>query len=120
MGLLDRLLGGGVASVDAREAREAIDDGAVMIDVRTTREWNAGHAPFATHVPMDQLDRKLSRISKAKKVVVVCRSGSRSRMACRQLSSAGYDVLNLSGGLRSWERAGLPVVDQRGRPGAVA
>lgn len=120
MGLLHRLLGGGVVSVNPSEARQALDDGAVMIDVRTTSEWNAGHAPFATHVPMDQLDRKLNRVAKTKQVVVVCRSGNRSRTVCRQLASDGYDVRNLSGGLRAWDRAGLPVVDNRGRPGVVA
>jgi rhodanese-related sulfurtransferase len=120
MGLFGRLLGGGIASMSAREAREAVDAGAAMVDVRSSREWNAGHAPFATHVPLDQLDRRMNRVPKSKQVVVVCRSGSRSRTACRQLSSAGYDVINLSGGLRAWDRAGLPVVDNRGRPGVVS
>jgi rhodanese-related sulfurtransferase len=119
MGFLDRLLGGGVDSLNAQQAREAIDAGAVLIDVRTTREWNAGHAPFATHVPMDQLDRRLNRVTTGQQVVVVCRSGTRSRAVCRQLASAGYDARNLAGGLRAWDRAGLPLVDNRGRPGVV-
>jgi rhodanese-related sulfurtransferase len=119
MGLLSRLLGGGVPSLGPAQAREAVDAGAVMIDVRTTREWNAGHAPLARHVPLDQLTQKLGRVPRSGQVVVACRSGHRSRSASRQLVSAGYDVVNLSGGLRGWERAGLPLVDSRGRPGTV-
>lgn len=105
--------------MDAVTARELVDDGAAMLDVRTTHEWNAGHAPFATHVQLHELGTRLNRVPKNKKVVVVCRSGNRSRRACRQLVSAGYDVVNLRGGMGAWQRTGQPVVDRSGRPGGV-
>jgi len=120
MGVLAGLLGRRYESISAEQAHQAVDEGALMIDVRSSREWNAGHAPLARHVPMDQLENRLGRVPQDRRVVVVCRSGSRSRSVCRRLSSMGYDVVNLSGGLSSWARHGFPVVDSRGRKGAVA
>jgi rhodanese-related sulfurtransferase len=117
VGFLSRLFGGGVPAVDAATARQLVDDGAVMIDVRTTQEWNAGRAPFAVHVPMSDLSRRMNRIPKSKQVVVACRSGNRSRHVCRQLAAAGYDVVNLRGGMVAWQRTGQPVVDRSGRTG---
>ncbi len=120
MSLMGRLFGGGVPSIDASEARTLVDEGAVMIDVRSTAEWNAGHAPMAKHVALNELGQRMSRLPKGKKVIVVCRSGSRSRAACRQLASAGIDVVNLRRGLHGWQHAGQPLVDRRGRPGVLA
>ena len=120
MSLLGKLFGGGVPSVDATQARALVDAGAVMIDVRSTAEWNAGHAPMAKHVPLGELSQRMTRLPKGKQVIVVCRSGSRSRGACRQLAAGGVDVVNLSRGLHGWQRAGQPLVDRRGRPGVLA
>jgi rhodanese-related sulfurtransferase len=50
---------------------------------------------------------------------VACRSGRRSALAARQLVAGGVDAHNLSGGMAAWARAGLPVVDRRGRAGTV-
>ena len=118
MGVFGSLFGGGVRSVKVAQARELVDDGAAMVDVRTTQEWNAGHPPFAVHVPLEAMGRA-SRLPKSKPVVVVCRSGSRSRQACKTLSGMGYEVVNLSGGLAAWRRAGQPLVDRNGRPGGL-
>ncbi len=119
MSFLGRLLGG-VPSVSPGEARELVDTGAVMVDVRTTGEWNAGHCAFALHMVLDQLSEKQRRIPKNKKVVVVCRSGNRSRGATKHLIASGYDAVNLSGGMNAWQRSGESLVDRSGRPGRVA
>lgn len=119
MGFFNRLFGG-VPSVTALEARQLVDDGAVMVDVRTTSEWNAGHYPLAIHLSVDQLTQKQRRIPRDKRVVVACRSGGRSRGATKQLIDAGYDAVNLSGGMGAWHRAGQTLVDRSGRPGRLA
>jgi rhodanese-related sulfurtransferase len=111
---------GGVPSVSAAQARELVDAGAVMVDVRTTGEWNAGHCSFALHMAVDQLSQKQRRIPTNKKVVVVCRSGNRSRGATKQLIAAGYDAVNLSGGMNASQRSGERLVDRSGKPGRVA
>ncbi len=116
---LGSLFGGGVPAVGAAEARQLVDDGAAMVDVRSTNEWNAGHAPFALHVQLSELAGRMHRVPKGRPVVVVCRSGSRSRSACRSLAAAGYDVVNLRGGMTAWSRSGQPVVGRAGRPGSV-
>ena len=116
---LGRLFGGGVPTVGAAEARRLVDDGATMVDVRSTHEWNAGHAPFARHMQLSELADRMHRVPKGHPVVVVCRSGSRSRSACRSLAAAGYDVVNLRGGMAAWSRTGQPVVGRAGRPGSV-
>lgn len=118
MSLFSRLFGG-VPSVSAQEARQLVDDGAVMVDVRSTAEWNAGHYPLAVHLSGDQLTQKQKRIPKNKPVVVVCRSGSRSRGATKRLIDAGFDAVNMSGGMHAWHRSGQPLVDRSGKPGRL-
>jgi rhodanese-related sulfurtransferase len=110
----------GVPSVTANEAVQLVDAGAVMVDVRTTAEWNAGHGPFAQHMELAQLAARQRRIPDSKQVVVVCRSGNRSRGATRQLIAAGFDAVNVSGGMNAWQRAGGRLVDRSGKPGRVA
>ena len=119
MSLLGRIFGG-VPSVSVQEARQLVDGGAVMVDVRSTSEWNAGHSPFAKHMAREQLAVKQHRIPVGKKAVVVCRSGSRSRGATKHLIAAGYDAVNLSGGMNAWVRQGQMVVNRAGKPGRVA
>ena len=53
-------------------------------------------------------------------VITVCRSGARSARAAALLTRDGRDVVNLSGGMHAWARAGLPVVGSGGTPGRVA
>ena len=80
-----------------------------MLDVRTPEEWNEYHIPGSTLIPLDQLETRLNEVPKDKDVVVVCRSGNRSLSATRQLASAGFNVVNLRGGMLAWSRARLPI-----------
>ena len=79
-----------------------------------------GHAPRARHVPLGQLDRRLGELPSGRPIVTVCRSGNRSARAAALLARDGREVSNLTGGMRAWARAGLPVVAAGGRPGRVA
>jgi rhodanese-related sulfurtransferase len=108
-----------VPSVSGHVAVRLVDAGAVMVDVRSTAEWNAGHGPFAQHMALPQLARRQSRIPDGKQVVVVCRSGRRSKGATRQLIAAGHDAVNVSGGMAAWQQAGGRLVDRSGKPGRV-
>ncbi|MCU0265830.1 MAG: rhodanese-like domain-containing protein [Actinomycetia bacterium] len=109
-----------VPAVGADEARTLVSQGAALLDVRESTEWNAGHAPQAVHVPVSRLQDLARRVPKGKKVVVVCRSGNRSAHVVRTLAGQGYDAVNLSGGMHAWRSAGGAVVDRHGRPGTVA
>ena len=82
----------------------------VLIDVRTPQEFKSGHIPGAKNVPLQSLSENLKKVPKDKTVMVVCRSGHRSGMACRILSNAGYDnITNVRGGTMRWIAAGHEV-----------
>jgi len=99
-------------SVDAKEAYRLIeeDKNLTLLDVRTPEEFKLdGYILGAKLIPVGQLSKKLSEVDKSKKVLVYCRSGSRSVAASRLLSNSGFVVLNLSGGMNSWSSSGFVV-----------
>jgi phage shock protein E len=79
-----------------------------LLDVRTPNEYKMAHISGAELIPLDELSLKINRIPKAKDIICVCASGSRSVVAVRHLTSLGYRVSNLNGGMNHWMRAGLP------------
>jgi len=111
---------GRVPSVDVAEARKLLDGGAVLLDVRRDDEWQAGHAPHARHIPLDQLVARAGEVPPDQQIVAVCRSGARSGQAARFLRGSGVDVVNLDGGMRAWAHAGGDVVREGGGHGHVA
>ena len=117
MGLMDMFAK--LPSVDAETARDLVRDGAVLLDVREPNEWNAGHAPQAAHLPLGRISEASKKVKAGKHVVVVCRSGNRSKSATKALISMGFDAVNLSGGMTAWASAGGQVVDRSGRVGAI-
>lgn len=77
-------------------------DNVVILDVREPDEWEAGHIPGAKHIPLGQINRALNEIEPKQETIVVCRSGGRSGRACEYLSSLGYNVVNMPGGMTEW------------------
>ena len=83
---------------------------AIIIDVREDDEWQAQHIPGAIHIPLGQLNERLSELKDYKNspIITQCRSGKRSAQAQEALKLAGFtQVVNLSGGLMAWAKAGL-------------
>ena len=106
------------AEVDVREADRLARIGQVLLlDVREADEWAAGHAPAAVHLPL--ADALPGAVPNGRPVLAICRSGNRSGQAAAALAAAGRDVRNVTGGMKAWAAAGLPVVDGAGRPGDV-
>src|SRR6195952_2285017 len=106
--------------ISASEAVELLaGDSAVLLDVREQHEWDAGHAPQARHLAMSELAGRVSEIPPDVTVICVCHAGGRSAAVSDALIRAGFDAMNLSGGMAAWEAAGLPVVDDDGGPGTV-
>jgi rhodanese-related sulfurtransferase len=91
----------------------------VLLDVREADEWQAGHAPGATWVPLGQLESARFRLPMNRRIVCICRSGNRSKTATTQLVQWGFDAVNLSGGMKEWQARGLPVVRDDDAPGTV-
>jgi rhodanese-related sulfurtransferase len=86
---------------------------AVLLDVRENDEWTAGHAPGAVHVPIGQVAQRLDELAAAfpdRPAHVVCRSGGRSARVTAYLTQAGWDAVNVDGGMRAWAASGRPMV----------
>jgi rhodanese-related sulfurtransferase len=94
------------SSVHAERALELVANGATLLDVRESGEWRAGHAPRAIHIPLSQVTSRMGRLASDKPVVVMCASGSRSRLAAGRLRKAGFRATSLAGGIGAWQAAG--------------
>ena len=91
-----------------------------VVDVRYPNEWEAGHIEGAVHIPGDHIFDRVDELDPTRPVVTVCRSGSRSAEAAKDLASEGFDVENLDGGMDAWVAEGLPIRTDDGRPAHVA
>jgi rhodanese-related sulfurtransferase len=98
------------AEVDVVRAAALRDAGAFVLDVREPWEWEQGHIPGATLIPLATLAKRIAEVPAARDVVVVCRSGNRSREGRDILRAAGHGrVTSMAGGVVDWIGAGLPV-----------
>jgi rhodanese-related sulfurtransferase len=91
---------------DANNAQEQ------RIDVRSATEYAAGHVPGAFNIPLEQLEARLDDIKPKVRVLLICQSGTRARVAAGVLEQCRQDVAVLAGGTSAWARAGLPLVEQ--------
>lgn len=88
------------------------DKGAVVLDVRTPREFEAGHVPGAVNIPWQSpdFDKQVEKLDKSKTYLVHCYSGSRSAAATKEMTKLNFDHLfDFSGGMRAYQRAKMPV-----------
>lgn len=86
------------------------DPGVIVLDVREQYEYDEGHIPGVTLIPMAEIPNRLSEIPTDKQVIVTCRSGNRSGQVTDFLREQGFDnVHNMTGGILAWQAAGLTV-----------
>lgn len=111
MQLFKSLFSGGAASLSAADAKTRLDSDPTLfiLDVRQPDEFRGGHIANSKLIPLGELGQRLAELPKDREILCVCRSGSRSGMAAQQLSAAGYQVINLQGGLMAWAGAGYPL-----------
>jgi hydroxyacylglutathione hydrolase len=82
-----------------------------VLDVRSPKEWQAGHIAGAIHVPGGDLQKRLDEIPKNAEIYVICGSGYRSSVATSILERAGYTrAINVVGGMGAWMGQQLPTV----------
>jgi len=90
-------------SIDAKQALYLLenDNNVTLLDVRTIPEYKSGHLRDATLIPVDALRENLGMLKrdKDKKIIVYCRTGSRSVTASRILEENGFTPLNVKGGI---------------------
>ncbi|ADI04923.1 hypothetical protein SBI_01802 [Streptomyces bingchenggensis BCW-1] len=112
----------GRITVDQARIRTGTHGDAVLLDVREPEEWAAGHAPGAVLAPLSGLTAgaPLPQGVQDRALVVICRTGNRSRQAVELLVGRGIDAVDVTGGMGAWAEAGLPVVARPGDNSAVA
>ena len=102
-----------IDELDPSEVK-ALNGSAVVLDVRESEEWDAGHLPGAKHVPRGYLESRVEGVigsDRDQKVVIYCASGQRSALAANTLKELlGYEhVFSMNGGITLWKDRGYDV-----------
>ena len=103
----------GTINIEASDAVKLINNGAVVVDLRSTDAHGRGHIVSARSIPHDELEAKASSLAdeKTTPVVAVCDNGISSTKSVNLLRGLGFEsVYGLKGGMNGWTQAGLPVV----------
>ncbi len=96
-----------VAEITPAQAYEKQQAGAFLLDVRTEAEYAEAHIQNSILIPLDELESRLGEVPRDQDVVVICRSGARSREGAAILQKAGFTRITcLSRGLLAWAGAG--------------
>jgi molybdopterin/thiamine biosynthesis adenylyltransferase/rhodanese-related sulfurtransferase len=102
-----------IDEVDPGEARRQASNGATLIDVRETHEFEAGHIPGAKHVPRGYLESRIEGAvpDHSQHVILYCQTGQRSALAANTLKELlGYEhVESMTGGITLWKDRGYEV-----------
>ena len=94
----------GVHELNKRKAKLQI------VDVRSPREWKAGHVPGARHIFLPELRTRIGELDRARPTAVYCASGYRASIAASILKDEGFDNLwNVPGSWEAWKKAKFPV-----------
>jgi rhodanese-related sulfurtransferase len=111
MDFFSNLFGSPLPSLSAQDLQAKLKNGKppFILDVRQPEEFRDAHIAGAKLIPLGELRERMKELPKDREIICVCASGNRSSSATRQLAAAGYNVINLSGGMSFWQRASLPV-----------
>ena len=86
---------------------------AIVLDVRETGDFDAGHIAHARHVPEAQLTERMRELEKfkARPIIVTCRTGTRAPGVASALRQRGFqEAVALRGGIAAWQQAGMPLL----------
>jgi sulfur-carrier protein adenylyltransferase/sulfurtransferase len=103
-----------VEEIDPARVSEHLGNGIVLVDVRESTEWDAGHIPGAKHVPRAYLESRIEGVAggdRSQEIVLYCASGQRSALAAHTLKELlGYEnVKSMTGGITLWKDRGYKV-----------
>ncbi|MDN7140427.1 rhodanese-like domain-containing protein [Pseudomonas sp. JQ170] len=87
-------------------------DKGLVIDIRSTKDYSAGHIVGALNIPQDKFAARMGELEKhkAKTLIVVDSMGQHAGTTARELLKAGFTAAKLSGGVSSWKADNLPLV----------
>lgn len=103
----------GGSSVGPADAVRLANGGALVLDVREDKDYEAGHIIDARHIPAGEIAGRAESLKKfrEKPVIVYCETGFGSAAAARALRASGFGkVVTLRGGLQQWRQENLPLV----------
>jgi rhodanese-related sulfurtransferase len=103
----------GSSVVAPSDAVRLVNSGALVVDVRDAKDYEAGHIIDARHIPAAEVGGRAESLKKFKEkpVVVYCDSGFASAAAAKGLRAQGFGkTVTLRGGLQAWRQDNLPVV----------
>ncbi|HEY8641080.1 MAG TPA: molybdopterin-synthase adenylyltransferase MoeB [Solirubrobacterales bacterium] len=107
-----------IEELSPAEAASEIDAGGVaLVDTREPHEYEESHIEGGRLVPPGLLRDEIASVvpDRSQRVLLYCRSGSRSAKAAQEMSELGYEnVANVDGGILAWQEQGLPVVTAEG------
>ncbi|MEJ2059869.1 MAG: metalloregulator ArsR/SmtB family transcription factor [Gammaproteobacteria bacterium] len=109
-------------AIDAQELLERMRRGkAVVIDVRTHEEFEAGHLPGALHVPIEEIEERLKELPSESEVIAYCRGRycMLANEAVQQLNRHGHRATRLAEGLSGWKLSRLPLHTSGQTPNTV-
>lgn len=92
-----------VSDEDLAKAREAVANGALIVDVRTPDEFKKKHIIGAVNLPIEEIVKGRINLPKDKEIVVYCRTGSRSSVSAKVLKEQGWSVYDVAT-QSDWER----------------
>ena len=90
----------------------ANSEDAVFVDIRDSKDFNAGHIANAVNIPFSALASRMNELDKYKDkpLILVCKSGQTVNMAGKTLREKGFNAVRMSGGMMEWSNQNLPVV----------
>jgi len=74
-----------------------LEQGAMLLDVRTSSEFNGSHIEGSVNIPVQSIDQHFEKLDKSKPVITYCALGGRSAVAAAKLKSQGFQVVNAGG-----------------------
>jgi len=102
------------SEIDVQTALHEQIEGKLLIDVRESDEFEAGHADGAVSIPLSEIKERLHEIDKSSAFNVICKSGGRSGQAATALNEAGFNATNVQGGSLEWLAVKQPFVSSNG------
>lgn len=88
-------------------------ENAVIVDIRTKKEWDTGYITGSKHIPYAELKNRMTELDKYKTrpIIIVCNLGQTAGSASKLLKAAGFEnAMRLQGGMTEWKGQNLPIV----------
>lgn len=97
------LMRGDHPQIDVQSVVEPSGESPYLLDVRTAQEFSEGHIPGAINISVDDLRQRLGELPRGRQIAVYCQVGQRGYLATRILLQAGFNVVNVSGGYKTYK-----------------